>query len=138
MPNMCPFEERHFLTWIDLNPGFGKNWDTILKKFTNGTFKILQMKVFGPKKFQIPCRESKVPNRQFLISNNERSEQVLLTNDFLTCYWRFLISNELRQLQFKLGFITCRKSSCPYYKKTLLCNSWKASSLCWFPSFHWP
>ena len=23
MPNMYPFEKRHFLTWIDLNPGFG-------------------------------------------------------------------------------------------------------------------
>ena len=58
MPNMCPFEKRHFLTWIDLNPGFGRNWDPFLKKFTNGT---LQIKVFGPKKFEIPCRESKVP-----------------------------------------------------------------------------
>ena len=67
MPNMCPFEKRHFLTWIDLNPGFGRNWDTILKKFTNGTFKTLQIKVFGTKKFQIPCRESKVPNWRFLI-----------------------------------------------------------------------
>ena len=67
MSNMCPFEKRHFLTWIDLNPGFGRNWDTFLKKFTNGTFKRLQMKVFGPKKIQIPCRESKVPNWQFLI-----------------------------------------------------------------------
>ena len=52
---MCPFEKRHFLTWIDLNPGFGRNYDTFLKKSTNGTFKALQMKVFGPKKFQIPC-----------------------------------------------------------------------------------
>jgi hypothetical protein len=25
MPSMCPFEKRHFLTWIDLNPGFGRN-----------------------------------------------------------------------------------------------------------------
>jgi hypothetical protein len=25
MPNMCPFEKTHFLTWIDLNPGFGRN-----------------------------------------------------------------------------------------------------------------
>ena len=25
MPNMCPFEKRHFLTWIGLNPGFGRN-----------------------------------------------------------------------------------------------------------------
>ena len=25
MPNMCPFEKMHFLTKIDLNPGFGRN-----------------------------------------------------------------------------------------------------------------
>ena len=25
---MCPFEKRHFLTWIDLNLVFGRNWDT--------------------------------------------------------------------------------------------------------------
>jgi hypothetical protein len=25
MPNMFPFEKRHFLTWIDLNPGIGRN-----------------------------------------------------------------------------------------------------------------
>ena len=43
---MCPFEKRHFLTWIDLNPGFGR------QIFTNGTFKTLQMKAFGPKKFK--------------------------------------------------------------------------------------
>ena len=41
---MCPFEKRHFLTWIDLNPGFGKTCDTFMKKFTNGTFKTFQMK----------------------------------------------------------------------------------------------
>ena len=29
---MCPFERSHFLTWIELNPGYG-------------TFKALQMKV---------------------------------------------------------------------------------------------
>ena len=27
-------------------------------------------------------------------------------NDFLTCYWRFLISNELEQLELKLEKIT--------------------------------
>ena len=46
MTNMCPFEKRHFLTWIDLNPGFGRNCDTFLKKFTNER---LEMKVFGAK-----------------------------------------------------------------------------------------
>jgi hypothetical protein len=62
MPNMCLFEKRHFLTWIDLNPGFGRNFGTFLKKFTNGRFKTLQIKIFGPKKFKLPCRESKVTN----------------------------------------------------------------------------
>ena len=37
LPNMCPFEERNFLTWINLTPGFGRNYDTFLKTFTNGT-----------------------------------------------------------------------------------------------------
>ena len=43
MQNMCPFEKRHFLTWNDLNPRLGKHWDTVLRKFTNGTLKTLQM-----------------------------------------------------------------------------------------------
>jgi hypothetical protein len=59
MPNMCPFEERHFLTWIDLNPGFGRNFGTFLKKFTNGTFKTLQIKVFGPKKLNFHAGNQK-------------------------------------------------------------------------------
>ena len=67
MPKMCPFEKRHFLTWIDLNSRFGRYWDTFLKNSTNGTFVTHQMKVFGLKKIQISCRESKVPNWQFLI-----------------------------------------------------------------------
>ena len=48
MPNMCPLRKGTF--W----PGFGRNWDPFLKKCNNGT---LQMKVFGPKKFEIPCIE---------------------------------------------------------------------------------
>ena len=32
---MCSFEKKHFLTWIDLNPGFGRNRDTFLKKYTS-------------------------------------------------------------------------------------------------------
>jgi hypothetical protein len=63
MTNMCPFEKRHFLTWIDLNLGFGRNCDTFLKKFTNDTIKRLEMKVFGAKleianlALLIPCME---------------------------------------------------------------------------------
>jgi hypothetical protein len=41
------FEKRHFLTWIDQNPGFGR--DTFWAKFIDGTFIELQLKVFGQK-----------------------------------------------------------------------------------------
>jgi hypothetical protein len=37
-----------------------------------------------------------------IYSNSERSEQVLVTECFLTCPWRFLRSNKLEQLEFKL------------------------------------
>ena len=49
--------------WIDLNPGFGRNCYIFLKKFTNDTFKRLEMKVFGAKleianlALLIPCME---------------------------------------------------------------------------------
>ena len=38
----CPFEKITFLPRIDTNSGFGRNWDTLWKKFNNGTFIILQ------------------------------------------------------------------------------------------------
>ena len=62
----CPFEKITFLPRIDTNSGFEGDWDTLWKKFSNGTFIPLQMKVFDHKIFQIPCTESKVPNWQFL------------------------------------------------------------------------
>ena len=37
-----------------------------------------------------------------IYSNSERSEQFLVTECFLTCSWRFLRSNKLEQLEFKL------------------------------------
>ena len=36
-----------------------------------------------------------------IYSNSERSAQILVTECFLTCSWRFLISNKLEQLEFK-------------------------------------
>ena len=36
------------------------------------------------------------------ITNIEKSEQFLKQNAFLTCSWRFLKTNTLEQLQFKL------------------------------------
>ena len=40
-----------------------------------------------------------------IYSNNKRSEQYLKQNAFFTCSWRFLISNKLEQLKFKLDKI---------------------------------
>ena len=45
----CPFEKITFLPRIDTNSGFGRNLDTLWKKFHNGLFITLQMKVFGHK-----------------------------------------------------------------------------------------
>ena len=68
MSILCSIEKTLFLIWIDLNPALEAT-ETHLKENTNGTFKTLQMKELGLKKFQIPSRESKVPNWQFLIWN---------------------------------------------------------------------
>ena len=40
-----------------------------------------------------------------IYSNHERSEQFMVTECFLTCSCRFLTSNKLEQLKFKLGKI---------------------------------
>ena len=63
----CPFEKITFLPRIDTNSGFERERDTLWKKFNNGTFKALQMKVFGHQKNQIPFRKSKVQNWQVLV-----------------------------------------------------------------------
>ena len=34
----CPFEKIIFLSRIDTNSGFGRDWDTFWKKFNNGIF----------------------------------------------------------------------------------------------------
>ena len=39
----CPFEKFHFLTRIDTNSGFGRDWDTLWKKSNNGTFRAVQV-----------------------------------------------------------------------------------------------
>ena len=46
----------------------------------------------------------KAEGREFakFYSNSERSEEFLVTECFLTCSWRFLISNKLEQLKLKL------------------------------------
>ena len=42
-----------------------------------------------------------------IYSNSESSEQFLVT-EFLTCSWRFLISNKLEQLELKLELLGFR------------------------------
>ena len=56
------FEKIAFLPRIDTNSRFGREWDTLWKKFNNGTFIALQIKVFGHKKFQIPCQKCQIGN----------------------------------------------------------------------------
>ena len=53
----CPFEKITFLPRIDTNSGFGRNWDTLWKKFNNGTFITLQMK--AAKNFYFHARGQK-------------------------------------------------------------------------------
>ena len=57
------------------------------------------------------CEKKKSGDREKLLSDFEinrtvyskceRSEQVLVTECFLTCSWRFLIHDKLEQLEFK-------------------------------------
>jgi hypothetical protein len=37
-----------------------------------------------------------------IYSNSERSEQFLVIECFLTCFWMFLLSYKLEQLEFRL------------------------------------
>ena len=62
----CFFEKIAFLPKIDTYSEFGRDWDTLWTKSSNGIFITLQMKVFGHKNFQIPCTGSKVANWKFL------------------------------------------------------------------------
>ena len=52
-----------------------------------------------------------------IYSNSERSEQCLETECFLTCSWRFLISNKLEQFKFKLEKIIGIKKHAGKFRK---------------------
>ena len=41
-----------FLTWIDLNPGFGRDWNKFWTSFNNSTFIVHQFMSFGHKKIK--------------------------------------------------------------------------------------
>ena len=74
-------------------------WPTVRKNCSSDREKLLKFMAEGrefPKIFEITWK---------IYSKSERSEQFLvLQNAFITCSWMFLISNELEQLEFKLGF----------------------------------
>ena len=53
-------------------------------------------------KFEAEGREFANFFTRTIYSNSERSEQFSVTECFLTYSWRFLISNKLEQLEFKL------------------------------------
>ena len=75
-------------------------------KWING---ILLLKLIWPtvrKTFVIRCWRPRICKTfeitWTIYSNSERSEQFLVTECFLTCSWRFLRYNKLKQLEFKL------------------------------------
>ena len=63
-------------------------WPTVRKNCSSEREKLLKFKAEG-KIFEITAT---------IYLNSERSEQVLVTECFLTCSWRFLIANRLEQL----------------------------------------
>ena len=67
----CPFEKIHFLPKIDTNSGFWRDWGTLSKKFNDGTFIALQMKIFKPKNFKIHvlCQKCQINQLFWDVSN---------------------------------------------------------------------
>ena len=61
-----PFLRKSYLsTFIHINKHMDGAWDIFWIKSLNGTFIVLQMKSFGPKKIQISSTGKKVPFWQF-------------------------------------------------------------------------
>ena len=61
-----PFLRKSYLsTFIHINKHMDGAWGTFWIKSLNGTFIVLQMKAFGPKKIQISSTGKKVPFWQF-------------------------------------------------------------------------
>ena len=52
--------------------------------------------------FSLFLEISQISKNRTIDSNNERSEQFLVTECFLACSWRCLVSNKLEQLKSKL------------------------------------
>ena len=61
-------------------------------------------KLFWPFTVWINCSSDweKFWNSRLKVENLKRSEKILVTECFLTCFRRFLISNKLEELEFKL------------------------------------
>ena len=82
--NALTFPKWHFFTKIVLTYCEKKNLLVIEKNF------------WSCKIFEIS---------RTIYSNSERSEQLLVTECFLTCSWTFLMFNKLKQFKFNLGKI---------------------------------
>ena len=72
-------------------------WPTVRKKLFQWSRKTFEIRGWRPR----ICKISEITRT--IYSNSERSEQFLVTECFFNfCSWRFLISNKLEQLEFKL------------------------------------
>ena len=78
-------------TWTELD----KAWDIFWIKSNNGTFIAPQMKSFGPKKFQIPGTDQKVPFWQFfshtLIVRPSRFPHMISKILFVLSFYEFIV-----------------------------------------------
>ena len=88
----CEFS-KHWINGVLLPKLF---WPTVRKKnvlVIEKNFWNSRLKAENLKFFEIT---------RTIYSSSERSEQFLVTECFLTCSWKFLISNKLEKLEFKL------------------------------------
>ena len=67
-------------------------------------YTMLQNGILLPKLFWPTVRKKCSNDREKLIQTVKDQNNFWQQNAFLTCSWRFLISNNLEQLEFKLGF----------------------------------
>ena len=77
-------------TWTELDGA----WDIVWIKSKNGTLIVPQIKSFGPKNFQIPCMDQKVPFWQFF--RQGRDGRALLV-------WLSWIPHRISKFLFGLG-----------------------------------
>jgi hypothetical protein len=89
LDNFCSYMAK-FRVWYFVSKNFLTYFDKKLFKWSRKTFEIWGWKQRIFKTFE---------NTKTIYSNSEMSDQ---QNAFLTCSWKFLLSNKLEQLEFKL------------------------------------